>query len=251
MRKKFLCSAVLCLSAMCVARTSNATIYLQGGVGTQGLSIGASYYYKNVIGIRGVFDYIPGKPVDSGLNSVVNKIIDSEEGTYESDTKTTMYDYGFDLSVRPFMGSFRIDAGIRMMDYRVKLHGASVVTNEQNIYYAYTGDNEFVIAKGVKPYVGVGFDFNPVAGLVIGFDAGVIYTGKWKATSIDPQLDTRGATQEQIDWVENHRPYGVECAYNDIRNMEKQPNDVLSGGVGKIAQFWPVFKFNLGYKFNI
>ena len=162
-------------------KKSDATIYVNAGVGTQGISFSGSYYWKNLIGLRGTYDYMPSavtKPVENIAKNASDLI-------YSASSKFSSW--GFDASVRPFRGAFRIDVGFRMMDYGMSVNGSKQfnVGNSIPVNVDVDGKFKFTIAKGIKPYFGLGWDFNPVAGLTIGFDVGAIYTGKWKASVAD------------------------------------------------------------------
>ena len=162
-------------------KKTEATIYINAGVGTQGISFSGSYYWKNLIGLRGTYDYMPSvvtKPVEN-IAKNASDVIYSASSKFSS--------WGFDASVRPFRGAFRIDVGFRMMDYGMSVNGSKQfnVGNSIPVNVDVDGKFKFTIAKGIKPYFGLGWDFNPVAGLTIGFDVGAIYTGKWKASVAD------------------------------------------------------------------
>lgn len=245
--KRVLLTSAVALASLQGFNNADATIYANVGVGTQGLSLGASWYFKNLIGVRAVFDYLPGQILDKTLGSFFANGTDSK-------AKSTFMDYGFDISVRPLMGSWHIDAGVRMMNYKVHTDAKSEeITNNLGIEGAvFSGSNDFIIAKGAKPYFGMGWDFNPIVGLTIGFDVGVIYTGSWKATTINPVFSaTSYENYASIDEAEAalaaQRPVGYNSAYEDVKNVEEKPNKMIPSAL----KFYPVIKLNIGYKFNV
>ncbi len=308
------------MSLTCTKK-SNATIYFGAGVGTQGISFGASYYWKNIIGLRGVYDYMPDAVV-SPISNIAKNASD-----LITDASAKFSSWGFDLSVRPFRGSFHIDAGFRMMDYSVSVNGAKrfdVYAGVMPMHFDISGKFKFTIANGIKPYVGLGWDFNPIVGLTLGFDVGVIYTGKWKASienittnynvggnnanyrdyrnvyrvANNDTNNTYGSNIEsilrdlninldanQINWNDVIEQYGddvsvldsegneinigsyfeqhgennlAEALINqyseDIENGQREVyniRDDINKAVPSFASFWPVIKFNIGYKFDI
>ena len=93
------------------------------------------------------------------------------------------------LRLKPFNGAFHIDIGYHYMDYRVPL-SASMVTIVDNLISTSTpldipkteisADIAMRIAKGWKPYFGLGWDWKLVKQFYLTFDIGVMYTGKWR-----------------------------------------------------------------------
>ena len=215
---------------------ADATIYVNAGVGTSGISVGASWYFKNFIGIRGEYSFMPSQ-VLSFATDVVKK-----SSEYITDAKSKFHSGGIDLSIRPFKGAFRIDAGMRIMNYSMSITGQSMIDDYYNAYAS--GDVTFVISKGVKPYFGLGWDFNPFLGFTIGFDLGVIYTGQWKIDKLDVDVN-----YGNIPIGDRETLFGtsVENAKDDIRSIKGEANKAMPS----FLQFWPVIKLNIGYKFNV
>ena len=234
--KKALFTSALALASMQSFNNADATIYVNAGAGTTGISVGASWYFKNVIGIRGEYAFMPSQ-VLSFATDVVKKSSD-----YITDAKSKFHSGGIDLSIRPFKGAFRIDAGMRIMNYSMSIDGYSMINDYYNAYA--TGDVTFVIAKGVKPYFGLGWDFNPFLGFTIGFDIGVIYTGQWKVDKLNVDVNY-GTMPENLQ--DTAFASDIENAKNDIKSIKGDVNDSLP----KFLQFWPVIKLNIGYKFNV
>ena len=292
------------------ANRADATIYVNAGVGSQGISFGASYYWKNLIGLRGVYDYMP----NSVLKPITNMVDNASDLIIGSSAKFSSW--GFDASVRPFKGAFHIDIGFRMMDYSMSVNSFKQfdVGNAIPVNIDVSGKFKFTIAKGIKPYFGLGWDFNPVVGLTLGFDVGVIYTGKWKASISDIKTTYNIGETGMVNYRNIHRvvrsdledlvrdlnidldhlpfdvddirerygnavfttdDYGNEIGLNAYIEQNGEENimetlinrysDDIANGIQDVynirddindkipsfASFWPVIKFNIGYKFDI
>ena len=154
-------------------KTDIVSIYLGAGLGTTGIDIMGGVYYKNFIGIRGNYSFIP-----NSVLSTLNKTISGASDNIVQAT-SSFSGGGLDLSIRPFFGAFRIDLGMRIMNYSVSVNAFETINNPWVQNAGVGGGAKFVIADGVKPYLGIGWDWNPFLGFTIGLDVGVIYTGQW------------------------------------------------------------------------
>ena len=166
-------------------------------VGTSGIGVKAGFEY-NYIGIYGTastfglkhFGYKDGINVMSSLGDTIGGELPN--GLYLENRlglNINMADYGIDLRLKPFNGAFHIDVGYHYMDYRIPLSSSmTVAVNELiepdtplNINDTIIGaDITMRIAKGWKPYFGLGWDLRLVKQFYLTFDIGVMYTGKWK-----------------------------------------------------------------------
>ena len=211
---------------------ADAKIYVGADIGTTGLNFHASYYFKNLIGIRAEGNFIP-KSVSGKLDTLVKK---ADSRIYDS--KSTFNSYGIDLSVRPLFGSWHIDVGMRQMNYKITASTKQQVYGYDAMVY---DDFTFKIATGIKPYIGTGWTFNPILGLNINFDIGVIWTGKWKASSSGLRADIGDNVNNQF-FAE-----ALEDTEMEVQSVVGKVNrDIPS-----FLQFWPVVKLGIGWQFNI
>lgn len=229
-------SKFLALSLFIIASikptVADAKIYVGADIGTTGLNFHASYYFKNFIGIRAEGNFMP-KSISGKLDTLVKK---ADSRIYDS--KSTFNSYGIDLSVRPLLGSWHIDVGMRQMNYKITASVKEPVHGYDGTVY-----NNFTlkIATGIKPYIGTGWTFNPVLGLNINFDLGVIWTGKWKISSSPLEADLRNASDDPL-FAE-----ALDDAGREVQSVVgKVNNDIPS-----FLQFWPVVKLGIGWQFDI
>ena len=187
---KILTLTALFVSVFTLQKKADALIKAGAGVGTTGVYVKAGYYLFNTIGILAEYND------DFGI---WNKIIDKTDlssrlikgGTGKLDVNTKAY--GLILSAKPFaawlplpfLSAMHLDAGIYNLNYNIgfAFHGDDI-TIGGNVYSTDV-DGIYTIAKGWKPYVGLGFDFNPILGLTIDVSAGIFLTGNWKVRKFE------------------------------------------------------------------
>lgn len=164
--------------------------------GTSGIGVKAGFEY-NYIGIYGTastfglkhFGYKDGINVMGAIGNAIGDELPDGLFLNKLGLNINMADYGIDLRLKPFNGAFHIDIGYHYMDYRVPL-SASMITIVDDLIStdtpldirptAISADITMRIAKGWKPYFGLGWDLRLVKQLYLTFDIGVMYTGKWK-----------------------------------------------------------------------
>ena len=208
-------------------KNADALIKAGIGVGTTGIYAKAGYYLFNTIGILAEYNS------DFGI---WNKIIDKTNlsssmikgGTGKLDVNTKAY--GLILSVKPFaawlplpfLSAIHLDAGIYNLNYNIgfAFHGDDITIGSK--VYSTDVDGIYTIAKGWKPYVGLGFDFNPVLGLTIDVSAGVFITGDWKVR----KFEVSNEMVEQAD---------IDEAKTEIEKIS--------------LPIFPVVKVGIGYQF--
>ena len=222
-------------------KTDIVSIYLGAGLGTTGIDIMGGVYYKNFIGIRGNYSFIP-----NSVLSILNKAISGASDNIVHAT-SSFSGGGLDLSIRPFFGAFRIDLGMRIMNYSVSVNAFETINNPWVQNAGVGGGAKFVIADGVKPYLGLGWDWNPFLGFTIGFDVGVIYTGQWKMAKMDANIAYGDMTAEQRAQFDANYGAQIEDAKQTIQDVKNKVNNKIPS----FLCFWPVFKLNVGWKFNI
>ena len=240
---KLLLSSALAVSSFSAfnQEKADATIYVNAGVGTQGISVGASWYWKNFLGVRGEYSFMPSQVLSLATNVIKNS------SDFITDAKAQFHSGAIDLSIRPFKGAFRIDAGMRIMDYSMKINGFSAVDVPYADNAGAVAEAVFEMSKGVKPYLGIGWDFNPFLGLTLGFDIGIIWTGQWKISKLDADITYGNMDQARYEAFRNDYGNDIDEALEDVRSIKKDANDAIPS----FLQFWPVIKFNIGYKFNV
>ena len=213
-------------------KSKKSQLYVGVGGGTTGININVAYYYKNLIGLRGEYNFVPG-------TKSLDKIIQKHDNVVAAHTKFNLS--GLDLSVRPTFGSWHIDIGFRSMNYSSRVNAYAVVNNTENKASA-SGDIGLKLGKGIKPYFGMGWNFNPISGLDINLDIGFIYTGKWKATIDDIQVNLGALLPEEV----NIRFQEIEEATRKIYDVKNNINK----SIPSILCFWPVIKIGIGWQFD-
>ena len=226
--------------SLLATKTSNANMYVNAGIGTTGISVGTSYYYKNLIGVRAEYNFVP-KAISGKLDNTIVKLDDEI-----IDANSKFQSYGFDLSVRPFFGSFRIDVGVRNMDIGFGVKGYEAIENDHYNDVGVYGKTHFRIAKGWKPYFGIGWDFNPILGLTLSFDIGAVYTGKWKMDTIDLDINYGSLSNNEIQEFNTDYADEIAEAKQDVADIQRKVNDKIPS----FLQFYPVIKFSIGYQFD-
>ena len=205
--------------------------------GTSGLGVKAGFEYK-YIGIYGTASTF-GK-CTANMTSVATSLIGDTDGLSiaSANAGLKIQDYGVDLRIKPFNGAFHIDIGYHYMNYQVFMNaGASININEfitmedslnlDNL--SVSGIASMKIAKGWKPYFGLGWDIRLFYQFYLTIDLGVMYTGKWDVPNIS--IDYSGAkaqinqaVQDKADEVINSSlstvtNTGDNINYNDIKNQ--------------------------------
>ena len=160
--------------------------------GTSGLGVKAGFEYK-YIGIYGTASTF-GKWT-ANTASVATSLAGDTDGLSiaSANAGLKIQDYGVDLRIKPFNGAFHIDVGYHYMNYQLFMNaGASINIDE----FISTGDSlnldnlsvsgvaSMKIAKGWKPYFGLGWDIRLFYQFYLTIDLGVMYTGKWDAPNI-------------------------------------------------------------------
>ena len=216
-------------------------IYANAGVGLTGIAVNGSVYFKNFIGIRVGYDFMPNQ-VLSALNNAVKNASDNITGA-----KSSFHAVGIDLSIRPFFGSFRIDGGLRIMNYSMSVDAFKGISNPYVNNAGAYGNAKFVIADGVKPYVGLGWDWNPFLGFTIGLDLGVIFTGQWSMAKMDANVAYGSMSASNMALFDANYGANITEAKSEIKNVKKEVNDKIPSAL----KFWPVIKLSIGWRFNI
>ena len=160
--------------------------------GTSGLGVKAGFEY-NYIGIYGTASTFGKWTVN--MTSVATSLMGDQDGLSiaSANAGLKMQDYGVDLRIKPFNGAFHIDFGYHYMNYQLFMNvGASININEfismndslnlDNL--SVSGMASMKIAKGWKPYFGLGWDIRLFYQFYLTIDLGVMYTGKWEAPNI-------------------------------------------------------------------
>jgi len=218
-------------------------IYLGVGVGTTGGYVEAAYYFKNFVGIRAEFAGVPRqvfKSVEDKMNNLVGDAIRGVGVGFDSvsaQSKLNMLSWGFDASVRPLGGAWRLDAGIRSTNISVDLDFTANKTERSGSMES-KGDAHFVFSKGWRPYFGTGWDWNPVVGFTISLSLGVIYTiDSWElSANASSKIKGGFSADDQKE---------LEVGIKDL-NLKS----VGVGDVQKYLKVWPVVKFGVGYSFK-
>ena len=213
----------------------SADIYVGAGVGTTGININAAYYWKNFLGLRGEYDFMP-----SSITNIADRALKNVNRVVYS--KTKFNSYGLDVSVRPLFGSWHIDVGFRDMRYLSNVVAVERVHSSWGDVSVY-GDITFKIAKGVRPYFGTGWSFNPFLGFNINLNVGIVYTGKWKASDVDIRYDYGSLTEAQIAAVSSE----ISSAVDDVKKAKNEINDKIPSA----ACLYPVINLGLGWEFDI
>ncbi len=200
--------------------------------GTSGIGVKVGFEY-NYIGIYGTFSTFGTKHFGMKNGFKVNyqtftKLYGGDDySVYEAHSGTMMAniqmaDYGIDLRVKPFNGAFHIDIGYHYMDYRLTL--TSFLQDGSNMEFeGITIDNVALqqdvvlrIAKGFKPYFGLGWDWRVTAQFYITLDFGIMYTGKWQ---IDvPNMDFSSVESAIVKALKD-KVGDANYKYDDVRNM--------------------------------
>ena len=216
-------------------------IYANAGVGSTGIAVNGSVYFKNFIGIRVGYDFIPS-PVLSFVNNVIKSASDDI-----TKAKGSFHSIGIDASIRPFLGSFRIDAGLRIMNYSVSVDAFRAINNPFASNAGVAGNAKFVIADGLKPYLGIGWDWNPILGLTIGLDLGVIFTGQWNMAKMDANVAYGNMSASNRALFDANYGAKIAEAKDTVKNIKKDVNDKMPN----FLKIWPVVKLSVGWRFNI
>lgn len=167
--------------------------------GTSGIGVKAGFEYK-YIGIYGTASTF-GKWT-ANMTSVATSLMGDTDGLSiaSANAGLKIQDYGVDLRIKPFNGAFHIDIGYHYMNYQLFMNaGASINIDEfistndslnlDNL--SVSGVASMKIAKGWKPYFGLGWDIRLFYQFYLTIDLGVMYTGKWDAPNIS--IDYSGA----------------------------------------------------------
>ena len=160
--------------------------------GTSGLGVKAGFEY-NYIGIYGTASTF-GK-LTANMTSVATSLMGDQDGLSiaSANAGLKIQDYGVDLRIKPFNGAFHIDIGYHYMNYQLFMNaGASIniddfITMNDSLNLdnlSVSGMASMKIAKGWKPYFGLGWDIRLFYQFYLTIDLGVMYTGKWEAPSV-------------------------------------------------------------------
>ena len=205
--------------------------------GTSGIGVKAGFEYK-YIGIYGTASTFGKWTVN--MTSVATSLIGDTDGLSIASANACLkiQDYGVDLRIKPFNGAFHIDIGYHYMNYQLFMNaGASINIDEfitmndslnlDNL--SLSGVASMKIAKGWKPYFGLGWDIRLFYQFYLTIDLGVMYTGKWDAPSINidyskAKSKIEQAVQDKADEVINSSlstatTTGGNINYNDIKKQ--------------------------------
>ena len=216
-------------------------IYANAGVGLTGVAVNGSVYFKNFIGVRVGYDFMPNQ-VLSTLDDTIKKASNNITGA-----KSSFHSIGIDASIRPFFGAFRIDAGLRIMNYSVSVDAFRAINNPFISNAGAYGNAKFVIADGLKPYLGIGWDWNPFLGFTIGLDLGVIFTGQWSMAKMDANVAYGNMSASNRALFNANYGANIAEAKDTVKNIKKDVNDKMPN----FLKIWPVVKLSVGWRFNI
>lgn len=214
-------------------------------VGSTGVGVKVGFEYK-YIGIYGVFSTFGTKHL--GMQDGFNIRYQTETALYVNDNgriaqissgsimaRIKMADYGVDFRIKPFNGAFHIDVGCHYMDYSLTATSSTGSNGSSLEFGGITVDNVNLqqdiilrIAKGFKPYFGLGWDWRVAAQFYITLDFGIMYTGKWQIDM--PDIDFGGAESALANTLKSKIGSSLEeGTYGDMRN--KIANDTEIGGI--------------------
>ena len=136
------------------------------------------------------------------MTSVATSLMGDQDGLSitSANAGLKMQDYGVDLRIKPFNGAFHIDIGYHYMNYQLFMNAGAKINIDDFISMndslnlsdlSVSGMASMKIAKGWKPYFGLGWDIRLFYQFYLTIDLGVMYTGKWDAPSIS--MDYSGA----------------------------------------------------------
>ena len=205
--------------------------------GTSGLGVKAGFEY-DYIGIYGTASTF-GKWT-ANVTSVATSLMGDQDGLSitSANAGLKMQDYGVDLRIKPFNGAFHIDIGYHYMNYQLFMNAGAKINIDDFISMndslnlsdlSVSGMASMKIAKGWKPYFGLGWDIRLFYQFYLTIDLGVMYTGKWEAPNIS--IDYSGAkaqinqaVQDKADEVINdalgtNSIPDATINYNDIKNQ--------------------------------
>ncbi|AKM11238.1 hypothetical protein [Croceicoccus naphthovorans] len=156
--------------------------------------------------------------------------VDSDDVTY--DGKLNLQSFGAMIDVHPFGGGFRVSAGARIGDNKVKLKAAP--TDDVEIGGTLYTPEEIgelsgeVKAKDFAPMLTLGWAGGLTKGLKLGFEAGAMFHGS-------PRIDNLTATgilADDPDFMDSLRAEEAEIE-DDIDNYK----------------IYPVVQLSVGYRF--
>ena len=205
--------------------------------GTSGLGVKAGFEY-DYIGIYGTASTF-GKWT-ANVTSVATSLMGDQDGLSitSANAGLKMQDYGVDLRIKPFNGAFHIDIGYHYMNYQLFMNAGAKINIDDFISMndslnlsdlSVSGMASMKIAKGWKPYFGLGWDIRLFYQFYLTIDLGVMYTGKWEAPNIS--IDYSGAkaqinqaVQDKADEVINdalgtNSIPDATINYNDIKKQ--------------------------------
>ena len=186
--------------------------------GTSGLGVKAGFEYKYV-GIYATASTF-GKwtiNVGSAVNSFANDVAAESDLSFLSSSNAGLkiQDYGIDLRIKPFNGAFHIDVGYHYINYQAFINvGAVTPTPFGDV--SMNGVISMKIAKGWKPYFGLGWDIRLFYQFYLTLDLGVMYTGKWDAPNIS--MDATPLKAKLCDIADDLRTRD-SVTYGDLKNM--------------------------------
>lgn len=186
--------------------------------GTSGIGVKAGFEYK-YIGLYGTASTFGKWTVNVasltasivGNNSGFNIVANARAGL-------KIQDYGIDLRIKPFNGAFHVDVGYHYIDYSLFINASSNVNIDSLVGsrlsiadLPVSASVSMRIAKGWRPYFGLGWDIRLFYQFHLTIDVGVLYVGQYQAPVI--AVDYSGI-KEQVGQV-------VAEKANDIINDAK------------------------------
>ena len=257
------------------SRKSNFILSI--GAGTTGASITGAFYFNNLIGVRAEYAGIPNFALDKfGLKKIaVDSTNDFVWGAIEDNVsefglekqnfalgidKFNFSSWGFDVSLRPFRGIWRIDVGIRNVSMLATISANASVSKEQleELSKSYDEDNiiesqsldvssliktdgidisasaTVFIAKGWKPYFGTGWDFNLGSGFTLSFDLGVLYLGEESFMIKDLQFRSNGGIKLNEEYIAMKKDELPDVAKDDFEQSINEIRESVNDANNKI-----------------
>ena len=234
-----------------VAREWRIPVGVYAGLSGFGVKTGFEWRWFGVYGTAASSFDLTVKNVDKKIGAINEVLSDIGDGFSVSgiDVGISTRDYGVDLRVRPFQGSFHVDIGYHYYNYSILANinkvGVNLDTllNDSDGGFADGGDDimselklpetisasvkgKLSLFKGWKPYFGFGWDWNLLAQLHLSLDVGVIYVGKYKlGTNIDlsdfEKPVTEAVNDALNDLIERKKAEAAEKIREESRNREE------------------------------
>ena len=219
-----------------------------------------SFWWKR-IGVR--VDFATMAPLKSTIGSALNSIADDGielDGLTVSDLSLSGHHFGMVADIYPFgntwfLGGLRISGGYVWgnTEFSAKLAGSTgsgpLEFELNGIEYRYDGGD--VTGKAAAkwnysgPYLGAGFDLGLFYGIKIFADAGVVFSSKAAALSLNVPITSHLERWNGVNWESVKDVPLLEAEFNNAQKIAlKDANDEL----GKY-KIYPMLKLGLMYRF--